>query len=101
MSNLKYVLIIVYSYLIQDDEYFPEGQVPVSAKFAVLSDTPFGLQKLVRVKKYLRACHGQSVFITRSYETTKDERTVRRDFPETWLWEELAEVIDSTIGKEA
>lgn len=96
---MKYVFIIVYSYLAQDDEYYPETMDPKTAKMAILSDSPMGLNVLIKVKKYLRLCHGQSLFINRSYETMKDERTVRKDFPETWTWEELSEVIDNSVQK--
>ena len=93
---MKYVLIMVYSYLIQDDEYYPEGKEAKYAKMAIISDSPLGLSVLTKVKKYLRLCHGKYTWIDRSYETVKDERSVRKDFPETWTWEELSEVIDNS-----
>lgn len=98
---MKHVLIIVYSYLVQDNEYYSEGKESKHAKMAIISDSPLGLSVLIKVKKYLRLCHGKYTWIDRSYETTKDERTVRKDFPETWLWEELSEVIDNSVQKGA
>jgi hypothetical protein len=95
---MKHVLMVLLQYLVDDDEYYPEMREPRSHKFAVLSDTHFSTNDVIRIRKYWRKVMGDTM-VMKSWTTTKDERTVRREFPETWYWNELDEEIKLVLNE--